>query len=113
MITLTHKAVPLRFSNMKLTTNNELPQEVSRVPCKRFIVLYPLLKGKCDGLRFMWQLYLACLCGTRTRTALDAENKGFAARRKVLLDALNIKRNLKFRVSIDFFGFMESLILLK
>ena len=110
LITLTHNAVPLMFTNVKLTIGNKIVEdvnEVGHVSSMIYNVLYPRSKGKCDGLQFMWM-------PDTGPTAVDADNKGFAVRRKYIITAPNTNGNFMLRAPLHlFFGFMENFVVLK
>ena len=110
LITLTHNAIPLMFSNVKLTIGNKLVEninEVGHVSSMMYNVLYPRSKGKCDGLQFMWMPDTGA-------TAVEADNKGFAARRAFIITAPANNGDFKLRIPMHmFYGFMENFVLLK
>ena len=110
LITLTHNAVPLMFTNVKLTIGNKIVEdvnEVGHVSSMIYNVLYPRSKGKCDGLQFMWM-------PDTGPTAVEADNKGFAVRRKYIITAPNTNGNFMLRARLHlFFGFMENFVVLK
>ena len=110
LITLTHNAIPLMFSNVKLTIGNKLVEninEVGHVSSMMYNVLYPRSKAKCDGLQYMW------MPDTGT-AAVENTNKGFAARRAFIITAPGTNGNFKLRIPLHmFYGFMENFVVLK
>ena len=110
LITLTHNAIPMMFSNVKLTIGNKLVEnvnEVGHVSSMMYNVLYPRSKAKCDGLQFMWM-------PDTGPTAAEATNKGFAARRAYIITAPNTNGTFKLRAPLHLFlGFMENFVVLK
>ena len=108
LISMIHNAVPHMFSNCKLSIGNKVVEdvnEVGHVSSLMYNVLFPRSKGKCDGLQFMWYPDIT--------TAASDENKGFAARRAVLLTQPHTKGNFKLWVPLHmFFGFMENFVVL-
>ena len=107
-ISMVHNAIPHMFTNVKLTVGNKLIENVNQighVSSMIYDVLYPLSKGKCNGLEFMW------LSDT---TSTTADNKGFEARRKFLLTQPATPGKFKLRIPLQmFFGFMENFVVLK
>ena len=110
LITLTHNAVPLMFSNVKLTIGNKVVEnvnEVGHVSSLIHNVLLPRSKGKCDGLEFMWYPDTAS-------TAVEADNKGFKIRRNFIITQPATNGNFKLKIPLFmFFGLMENFVLLK
>ena len=108
LISMIHNAVPHMFSNCKLSINNKVVEdvnEVGHVSSLMYNVLFPRAKGKCDGLQFMWY--------PDVTTAATDDNKGFAARRAVLLTQPHTKGKFKLWVPLYlFFGFMENFVVL-
>ena len=110
LITLTHNAVPLMFSNVKLTIGNKMIEnvnEVGHVSSMMYDVLYPRSKAKCDGLEFMWYPDTAT-------TAVEANNKGFQIRRNWIITQPQTNGKFKLKVPLHLFcGFFENFVALK
>ena len=110
LITLTHNAVPLMFSNVKLTIGNKLVEnvnEVGHVSSMMYDVLYPRSKGKCDGLEFMWY-------PDTSSTAVENDNKGFKIRRNWIITQPHTNGKFKLKVPLHLFcGFFENFVALK
>ena len=108
LIAMIHNAIPHMFSNVKLTVGNKLVENVNQighVSSLMYDVLYPRSKGKCDGLEFMW---LPDTVNT------IADNKGFEARKKYVLNRPATVGKFKLRIPMHmFFGFMENFVVLK
>jgi len=110
LITLIHNAIPHMFSNVKLSVGNRVVENINQighVSSMIYDVLYNRSKKNCDGLDFMWYPDTAA-------TASEADNKGFAARRKYLITLPTTNGTFNLRIPLHmFFGFMENFVVLK